>query len=88
MACISQKGLPMNRRHPASPRRSKAVLWFATPLLALLAMVLIVTLIPAEPVTQQARRPAPAPYVSSDPSLPAPGSYTNTAEPQPHVQAF
>lgn len=78
----------MNRRHPVSPRRSRTVLWVATPLLALLAMVLIVTLIPAEPLAQQPRRAAPAPYVSSDPSLPAPGTYTNTAEPQPHVQAF
>jgi hypothetical protein len=84
----SQEGLRMNRRLHASPRRSPAVLWVATPLLAVLATVPIVTLIPAEPAPPRARPPASAPYTSSDPSLPAPGTYTITAEPQPHVQAF
>jgi hypothetical protein len=47
---------------------------------------------PAEPAARErqpaAAAPGPAPYVSSDPSLPAPGTYTNLAEPQPHVEAF
>jgi hypothetical protein len=82
----------MNRSHRSSRSRSLTALWFATPLLALLAMMLIVALMPAEPAAREcqpaAAAPGPAPYVSSDPSLPAPGTYTNLAEPQPHVEAF
>jgi hypothetical protein len=81
----------MNCSHRLSHGRS-LLMWVATPLLALLAMLLIVALVPTEPAARaQARADAPvapAPYVSSDPSLPAPGTYTTTAEPQPHVEAF
>jgi hypothetical protein len=88
MARDQPGGTRMNHRSRPSTRHP--ILWIATPLLALLAWVLIVAMAPAEPATPSAARPAaaPAPYVSSDPSLPAPGSFTITAEPQPHVQAF
>jgi cytoskeletal protein RodZ len=78
----------MNQRSRPSSRHP--ILWIATPLLAVLAWVLIVAMAPAEPATQRPPRAAasPAPYVSSDPSLPASGSASITAEPQPHVQAF
>jgi hypothetical protein len=78
----------MNQRSRTSPRHP--ILWIATPLLAVLAWALIVAMAPAEPAPPRTARAAasPAPYVSSDPSLPASGSASITAEPQPHVQAF
>lgn len=76
--------------HRSRPSSRHPVLWIATPLLAVLAWVLIVAMAPAQPATHRAARtaPPPAPYVSSDPSLPAEGSSVITAEPQAHVQAF
>lgn len=69
----------MNKQSFRRPHRELRTAWFMFPLLAVCAALLALFLISrsasfAEPVNSQPNAPAPAPYVSSDPSVPAASS--------------
>lgn len=72
-------------------------LWFLAPLVAILVALLLIAVIGAQPAGSAQppgdakAQPAPAaPYVSSDPSLPAAASVLTgpQTEPYEHVEAF
>ena len=69
----------MNKQSFRRPSRELGTAWFMFPLLAVCATLLTLILISrpasfAEPVQRQPTAAAPAPYVSSDPSVPAASS--------------
>ncbi len=69
----------MNKPPLRHPNRKLGTAWFLFPLVAICATLLVLILISrpasfAEPVQPQAAAATPAPYVSSDPSLPAASS--------------
>jgi hypothetical protein len=72
-------------------RRGRGHLWITAPLVFLAVAMVVGAMLPRRPAAQDAiahGNASPAPYVSSDPSLPAAGTFLNLAEPLPHVEAF
>lgn len=79
------------RRPPRSRLPSYAML--AAPMLVAIASLVVIVVWPphkeGQPQAQSlAASPAPAPYVSSDPSLPRPGTYTLPSEASDPVDGF
>lgn len=75
----------MNKQPLRQPGRGLGTAWFMFPLLAacatLLALILIVRPTSFAQTAQQPTAAAPAPYVSSDPSLPAASSVFKDGDP-------
>lgn len=81
----------MDISSPRPRRRGFAPFWVSAPLLAVLAALAMVAVVAREsagPRPELGAASQPAPYVSSDPSLPDAASLPSLPEPQPHVQAF